>query len=220
MTVKVTYYLEVISSWCYWAEPAWAELKRRFADQPVEFDWRIALLDASALPASRAQCDWFYRRSGTIAGSPFMLDSGWFDPALPEYLAPNLLADAAKDFGVADDRARLALTHAALREGRRVGSWEVATSIAARAAGVDEAALQARANAPEIEARVRASTAAFHALQVTQRPTFVVEDAIGDRAVFSGLIQSAPVVAAIDAMLADAAAYASWAAHFGPPPAA
>jgi len=28
--VKVTYYLEVISSWCYWAEPAWAELKRRY----------------------------------------------------------------------------------------------------------------------------------------------------------------------------------------------
>ena len=26
--MKVTYYLEVISSWCYWAEPAWAGLKR------------------------------------------------------------------------------------------------------------------------------------------------------------------------------------------------
>jgi hypothetical protein len=26
MNVKITYYLEVISSWCYWAEPAWAGL--------------------------------------------------------------------------------------------------------------------------------------------------------------------------------------------------
>ena len=29
--MKITYYLEVISSWCYWAEPAWADLKRRYA---------------------------------------------------------------------------------------------------------------------------------------------------------------------------------------------
>lgn len=218
MTVKVTYYFEVISSWCYWAEPAWAELKRRFADRPVEFDWCIALLDAPALPVSREQCDWFYRRSGTIARAPFMLSSGWYDPALQEYLAPNLLAEAAKDFGVTDDRVRLALMHAAMREGRPVGQWEVATSIAARAAGVDEAALHARANSPEVEARVRTSTAEFHALKVTQRPTFLLEDDIGDRAVFSGLIKAAPVAAAIEAMLDDAAAYASWAAHFGPPP--
>ncbi len=218
MTVKVTYYFEVVSSWCYWAEPAWAELKRRFADRPVEFEWRIALLDAPALPVSREQCDWFYRRSGTIARAPFMLSSGWFDPALKEYLASNLLAEAAKDFGVTDDRVRLALMHAALREGRQIGKWEVSTSIAARAAGVDEAALHARANSPEVEARVRTSTAEFYALQVTQRPTFVLEDDIGDRAVFSGLIKADPLAAAIEAMLDDAAAYASWAAHFGPPP--
>ena len=38
---KVTYFLEVISSWCYWAEPAWAELKRKY-DGKVQFDWKIA----------------------------------------------------------------------------------------------------------------------------------------------------------------------------------
>ncbi|MGO8836354.1 MAG: hypothetical protein ACLQAH_18420 [Limisphaerales bacterium] len=34
MNVKVTCYLEVISSWCYRAEPAWAELKQRYAQKP------------------------------------------------------------------------------------------------------------------------------------------------------------------------------------------
>ena len=43
--VKVTYYLEVISSWCYWAEPAWADLKKRYEGAPVRFDWKIALMD-------------------------------------------------------------------------------------------------------------------------------------------------------------------------------
>ncbi len=218
MNVKVTYYLEVISSWCFWAEPAWAELKNRYAGKPVEFGWKLALMDESGLPKSRAQCDWFYRRSGTIMRSPFMLNSGWFEPDLKEYLAPNLVAEAAKDFGVTDDRVRLAIAHAALREGQRVGRWEVSAAVAAQAAGLDAKALLAKARSPEIEARARATTAGFYALQVTQRPTFVLEDNIGDRAVFSGLVRAAPIAAVIEAMLEDAAAYASHAAHFGSPP--
>ena len=79
--------------------------------------------------------------------------------------------------------------------------------------------LLAKAQSAEIEKRVRAATAEFHALQVTQRPTFLLTSNIGDRALFSGLVKAAPVAAAIDAMLEDAAAYASHAAHYGGPPA-
>ena len=217
MPMKVTYYLEVISSWCYWAEPAWAELKQRYAGK-VEFGWKLALMDASGLPLSRNQCDWFYRRSGTIMRSAFMLNSGWFEPGLKEYLAPNLVAEAAKEFGVTDDRVRLAIAHAALREGRKVGNWAESAAVAAAAAGLDAAALLEKAKSPEVAARARATTAEFHALQVNQRPTFLLENRIGDRAVFSGLAAATPLVAAIDAMLNDAAAYAAHAAHFGPPP--
>ena len=219
MNVSVTYFLDVTSSWCYWAEPAWAELKERYARQPVEFNWSIALLDASGLPASKEQEEWFYRRSGTIVRSPFMLNSGWFDPALKEYLAPNCVAEAAKDFGVTDDRARLALAYATVREGQKVGDWEIAAAVAAKATGLNARELLAKARAPEIEKALRASTAEFHALQVTQRPTFRLKSNIGDRAVFSGLIKIIPIAETIDAMLTDAAAYASYAAHFGPSPA-
>ena len=218
MNIQVIYYLEVTSSWCYWAEPAWVELKERYAKQPVEFSWKIALLDDSALPTSQRQAEWFYRRSGTIVRSPFMLNSGWYDPGLKEYLAPNCVAEAAKDFGVTDDRARLAIAAAALRDGQKVGEWEIAAAAAAKATGLDAKALLAKARSSEIEKRVRADTAEFHALQVTQRPTFALKSNIGDRAVFSGLAKARPIAEAIDAMLADAAAYASHAAHFGPPP--
>jgi predicted DsbA family dithiol-disulfide isomerase len=218
MNLKITYYLDVISSWCYWTEPAWAELKRRCANAPVSFDWRIALLDASGISKSRAQADWFFRRSGTIVGSPFMLDSGWLDPALPEFLAPNCMAEAARDFGVKDDTARLALMEAALRQGQKVADWKISAEIAAKAAALDADTLLAKAQSTEIEMRVRSATSAFHALQVTQRPTFVLESNIGDRAVFSGFWRLAPLTAAIESMLADAGAYDSWKAHFGDPP--
>ena len=216
MSVKITYYLEVISSWCFWAEPAWAELKQRYAGR-VEFGWKIAQMPVEAYPVSQAQCEWFYRRSGMIRRSPFMLNAGWFQPG--QIIAPNRVAEAAKDFGVTDDRVRLALSHAAEREGKKVGQWDVAVAIAAAAGGIDGAKLLARARSAEIEARVAASSAEFAALQVSQRPTFLLEDSIGDRAVFSGIVVAAPFVATIDAMLEDVAGYESFAAHFGKPPA-
>jgi hypothetical protein len=54
----------------------------------------------------------------------------------------------------------------------------------------------------EIAARAQATTAEFHSLQVTQRPTFLIEDTIGDRAFFSGLVRIEPLSAAIENMLA------------------
>jgi hypothetical protein len=69
--VKVTYYLEVISSWCHWAEPAWSELKKRYAGQ-CEFDWKIALMPPDSYPVSRSQCEWF-------------LSPQWFHCALAVY---------------------------------------------------------------------------------------------------------------------------------------
>lgn len=218
MSVKITYYLEVISSWCYWAEPAWAELKRRYAGR-VEFDWKIAQMPAEAYPVSKNQVEWFYRRSGTIMRSPFMLNPGWFEPGIKQMLAPNLVAEAARDLGVTDDRVRLALAHAAEREGKKVGHWTVAIEVAAKAGNLKRARLLARARSSAIAARVKKSSDEFHALQITQRPAFLIENSIGDRAVFSGIVRVEPLAAALEALLADDAAYASYRAHFGDPPA-
>jgi predicted DsbA family dithiol-disulfide isomerase len=218
MQITVTDYLDVISSWCFWSEPTWAELKKCY-DGRVQFQWKIALMDPSGLPTSREQEQWFYRRSGMMMRSPFMLNTDWYDPSLAEWLAPNCVAEAAKDFGFIDDRVRLALSHAALREGKKVSDWEVAGEIGAGFGKIDKKELLERARSPEIEKRIRASTAEFHALQVTQRPTFVIDTEIGDRAVFSGVVKLEPLMATLDSTLDDATAYAAHKAHFGDPPA-
>src|SRR5207248_1045327 len=96
MVITVTDYLDVVSSWCFWSEATWAELKKRYGGR-VEFQWKIALMDPSGLPTSREQEQWFYRRSGMMMCSPFMLNTDWYDPSLSEWLAPNCLAEAAKD---------------------------------------------------------------------------------------------------------------------------
>jgi predicted DsbA family dithiol-disulfide isomerase len=218
MRITVTDYLDVVSSWCFWSEPTWAELKKRY-DGRVEFQWKIALMDPSGLPTSREQEQWFYRRSGMMMRSPFMLNTDWYDPSLPEWLAPNCVAEAAKDFGFTDDRVRLALSNAALREGKKVSDWEIATEIGAVAGNIDRKKLFALARSREIEQRVRASTAEFRALEITQRPAFLIDTQIGDRAVFSGVVKLEPLTTTLDSMLEDAAVYAAHRAHFGDPPA-
>lgn len=221
--MKVTYYLEILSSWCTWVEPTWAELKRRYAGR-AEFEWKIALMRPEDFPVSREQCDWFYRRSGgTVMRSPEMLHSGWFEASRKgHYEAPNLVAEAARDFGFSGDEIRLALNHAGLREGRKIGDLATAVDVAVRAGGkkLNAAKLRAAAESKAVRARVEASTAEFFSHQISQRPSFILTDAIGDKAVFSGLVRLEPLAATIDAMLADTAAYAAHAAHHGKPPSA
>ena len=216
--MKVTYYLEVMSSWCYWAEPAWAELKARYSGR-AEFDWKIALMRPEDYPVSREQCDWFYRRSGMIMRSPVMLNSAWLEKG-PNvtYTGADLVAEACKDFGFTDDRIRLALSHASEIDGRKIGRMDEAVDVAANESGLQPKKLKARAESAAVRSRVDASTAEFFSHRISQRPAFILEDAIGDKAVFSGLVRVEPVAAAIDAMLADTAAYAAYAAHFGAPP--
>jgi len=217
MKLKVTIFLDVISSWCFWAQPAWEEMKKRYAGQ-VDFEWKIALMDAAGFPKSVEQAEWFYRRSGMMMRSPFMLRTDWYDPTLKEWLAPNAVAEAAKDFGVTDDRARLALAHAALRDGKKVSDWDVAAEIGAAAGNLEKKKLLETAQSSAVEKRIRASTADFRAMQITQRPSFVIDTEIGDRAILSGVVKFEPLAATLDSMLDDATAYAAHKAHFGDPP--
>src|SRR6266705_5324767 len=56
MTITVTDYLDVVSSWCFWSEPTWAELKRRY-DGRVQFQWKIALMGSdNRFNARRCGC--------------------------------------------------------------------------------------------------------------------------------------------------------------------
>jgi predicted DsbA family dithiol-disulfide isomerase len=217
--ISITNYLDVMSSWCFWSQPTWAELKRRYADR-VEFDWKIALMDPAGLPKSRKQEEWYYRRSGLMNRSPFMLRSDSYEPVLPEYLPANLVAEAARDLGIKDDKVRLALSHSILREGSKaIRDIEVAAEVGAYASGLDKAKLAERARSPEIEKRIRQSTVEWQELKASQRPTFLIDTEIGDRAIFSGVIKLEPIAATLDSMIDDATAYATYAAHFGAAPA-
>ena len=95
---------------------------------------------------------------------------------------------------------------------------DAAIEVAVKATKLDGRELRARAESPEVAARIAASTAEFFAHQIDQRPAFILTSEIGDKAVFSGVVKVEPLAATVDAMLADLAGYAAHKAHFGGPP--
>ena len=147
--VRVTFFLEVLSSWCHWAEPTWQQLKTSYGDR-VHFEWKIALMDTEAFPKSQEQCDGYYRRSEAVRKSDYRLNSGWFEFGQGQFLSASLMALAAKQMGVSDDSARLALTHAALRVGRKIGRWEIAAEVISETHGLPVTELLMWARSPEI----------------------------------------------------------------------
>jgi predicted DsbA family dithiol-disulfide isomerase len=153
-----------------------------------------------------------------------MLNSGWWELRYAQgtYPAASFVAEAAKDFGFTGDEIRLALSHACEREGRKVGQLDVAVEVAVAAAKgkLKAAKLKTAAESVKVRARIEESTKEYlaHQLSENQRPAYIITDTIGDKAVFGGLVRIEPLAAAIDAMLADVAAYAAHQAHFGDPP--
>ena len=93
-------------------------------------------------------------------------------------------------------------------------------AIGAKAGKVEARKLRRAAESAAVRAAVEASTAEFLAHRIDQRPAFVLTSAIGDKAVFSGVVRREPLEATIEAMLADAAAYTAHRVHHGTPPAA
>ncbi len=197
-TVRLTYYLDVLSSWCLVAEPALARLRQECGDR-LAYDWRIAILfEKQAMGYGRETCDWYYARTASISGT--RLNAEWRDTAEDTTVPANLAAEAARSLGVTDDRVRLALARAAMNEGKKLGRRDVAIEIAAKTGGLDAAALGRAMDDPATMARIDAATAEFKAIGGSMRPTFVLRNDIDDLTVLSGLYRYESLAACFEEM--------------------
>ncbi|MDE2571353.1 MAG: DsbA family protein [bacterium] len=217
--MQITYYLDILSSWCLSAEDAIARLRAEHGAR-IDFEWRVALLGGGGpMGNTHALETWYYRR--TQAATGMSLDPDWVEGPNTSTLAANLAAEAARALGCGDDRARLALARAAMRAGQHVGRHDVAVEVAAAATGLQPHVLAEKMRDPAVIARIYETTAEFKALAahgVDQRPTFVLRSAIGDTAILSGIYRYEPLAAAVSAMLHDEDAYAAF-IPANPPPA-
>jgi predicted DsbA family dithiol-disulfide isomerase len=213
--VKMIYYMDVMSSWCTYSEPAIAEVRKRFGDD-LAYEWRIAAVKDGEPPGyTQEAMAWWYERSGSMTGTK--LNAAWIQSPEGTWW-PNVAAEAARTLGKVDDAVRLALARAALFDGRPIQQRAIAEEVAARAAGLSTERLRAAMDDPAVTARVRATTAEFRALPCTMVPTFLITNEIGDVNLLSGAYRAEHLGACIEQLRADVHAYEEFEkAH--PPPA-
>lgn len=208
--LKLTYYLDVLSSWCFAAESSLARLREDLGRR-LDVEWRIAyLFGGGRMGYAPATSAWQYRRLKSVSGVE--LNPAWRESADDTTWFANLATEAARGLGIEDDRVRLAMARAAMIDGRHVGRKDIALHVAAQASGLRPADLEREMDAPRTEQRMHLTTQSYKALGLQVQPAFVFRNDIEDTAILSGLFRYETLRSCGEEMLAADDGYAAFSA--------
>ncbi len=183
--IELTAYIDVLSSWCYVGDLALQKIEKKYGDR-LRVDWKIAqLFDFGPLPYTREQLAWYYARTAKITG--VQMNADWVDTPEATTLHANQAAEAARTLGITDLSLVRALNRANVIDGKPLGRREPSLDEAARLSGLDRGELDRVMRDPATAARIKQTTAEFVALNLPQRPSYVLRNPTGDLALLSGI---------------------------------
>jgi predicted DsbA family dithiol-disulfide isomerase len=151
---------------------------------------------------------WQYRRLESVTG--VRLNPAWRESANDTTWWANLATEAARGLGVSDDRVRLALSRAAMVDGRHVGRRDEAVAVAVSSSGLNHTDLEREMDHPRTAERLWTAMMEYKSLPVGVLPTFVFRNDIGDTAILSGLVTVDSLKSCATEMLAAAEIYAKY----------
>ena len=213
--MQLTYFFDVCSMWCALGDEALVSVQERYGER-VPITWKVALInDGEPMDGGLDQELWYYDRCEAATGRRF--DHRWIEKRGQSTWLPNALIYMAQKLGKGAEVHR-ALKIAALQRGEPILRRDVALSLAVSASGLDRLTFETGIEDPALVAEIRISTAEFNTYRINQRPAYVIRSGIEDTSIFSGIYRSEPLIAAIDAMIADENAYARFAVAHAPIP--
>jgi predicted DsbA family dithiol-disulfide isomerase len=197
--VELTAYVDVLSSWCYVGDLALQKIEKKYGDR-LRVDWKIAqLFEFGPLPYTREQLAWYYARTAKISG--VQMNADWVDTPDATTMHANQAAEAARSLGVTDMSLVRALNRATVIDGKPLGRREPALEEAARISGLDRAELDRVMRDPATAGRIQQTTREFEALNLPQRPSYILRNPTGDLALLSGIYTFESLDAVIGEML-------------------
>jgi predicted DsbA family dithiol-disulfide isomerase len=213
--MRLTYFFDVCSMWCVLGDEVIAEIGVRYGAR-VPVSWKIALINrGKPMEAGPEQELWYYDRCEIVTGRRF--NHRWLERKGQSTSIPNSLIAAAWRFGKGIE-VHQAFKSAAMDRGEPILQRAVALKIASEAGGLTEEALANAIDDPALTSELQESLSEFQSYRIDQRPAFVLQSAIGDTAVFSGIYRGEPIFAALEAMLRDEEKYAEYASSHAPIP--
>jgi predicted DsbA family dithiol-disulfide isomerase len=203
--MKVTAFIDVLSHWCLAAQPALAALHATLADE-VELEVVLApVADGEPVGFSNELESWFYRR-GTLAYGT-ALTAAWCEHAQTSTRHANAAVAAAVSLGAPIIELAPQVSRAAMVQGRLLGREDEAVRIVSQLAHVDEAALREAMQSDAVAQTLRDGNARLAAIGCSERPSWELVNANGDRAVLQGVWQAEAILPLARALLEDERAY-------------
>jgi predicted DsbA family dithiol-disulfide isomerase len=213
--MELTYIFDVCSMWCALGDEVVAEIGQRYGAR-VQVQWKIALINGGGpMEAGPEQELWYYDRCEVVTGRRF--NHRWLEKKDQSTWIPNSLIAAAWRFGKGKE-VHQALKSAAMKRGEPILQRAVAFKLAVEVSGIAAERLTSVLDDPALVSELRESLSEFESYRIDQRPAFILRNAIGDSAVFSGIYRREPIFAALEAMLGDEEKYAEHALSYPPFP--
>lgn len=182
--LECTYFLDILSQWCFVADEALAKLRSKYGKN-VNVSYRfVPIAFKGELPVTRSEQIVAYERSAMITGVKTV-------PWIEEHQAPNTweanaTAPAAAHLGFDLDEVRKAIARAALLRAEPMGRPGAAMALVSQTFGIHLDELETLVHSPQIAAEMQAAEDEFKALHLRVRPTFLLRNGIEDHIILGG----------------------------------
>lgn len=210
LPLKVDYYLDALSQWCYISDRAILRVRMRYGNRLAVNYHFVPISGRDPIYVDAAAQRLAYERSEFITGvhtTPWLRDeprSTW---------DANAAIVAVASMGIDVERARSCVSCAALERGLPLGDRGEAASLLAAEFGLERSRIEEIAQSQAICNALDASAAEFAQHGLTVRPAFILENEIGDRIILNGGWRESLLGEAVDSLLADAAGYEWYEKH-------
>jgi len=207
--VRAVMFVDVLSHWCLAAIPAARALAELTPNVEIVY---APLKDGEANGATAEEERWYYKRGALAYGR--QMRSDWCEGPQTRTWFANAIAYIGSE--VTGDPVRIAhaVMSAAMEQGLLMGRANECYEFMGRYLNMTASEVAKRASEPRVKEALAEGNRRLAALGADERPTFLLENDIGDRIVLKGMWHKELVAAAALALLHDQRAYAM----AGPPP--
>lgn len=197
-----TVFVDVLSHWCLAAMPG----IRALADLTPNLEIVFApLSDGGPNGNTLEQERWYYKRGAIAYGREMRAD--WCESPQTRTWFANAIAYVGSEISGDPLRATHAVMSAAMEQGYLLGRADACYEMMGKHLGKSASEIARRVMDPAVDQALRDGNRRLAALSADERPTFYLENEIGDKVLLKGMWHKELVAAAGLALLHDQRAY-------------
>jgi predicted DsbA family dithiol-disulfide isomerase len=210
LPVSIQYFIDVLSQWCLISDRALLSIRMQYADcLPIRYRF-VPMSGREPIYVDAEGQRKAHERSAFMTG---VRTTQWLQSVPQSTWQANAAVIASAELGVDIERARHAVSHAALHGAAPFGDDGATSKFLASRFGLDVGAVEEQMEGAVVRARMADDAEAFNRYGLSLRPSFVLENEIGDWTIINGGHREALLMNAVSSLLIDGTGYDWFARH-------